>query len=1324
MSKRFGTLLLIGCLWAAAAVFAKAAPQGTSADNPGNYPALFKESSRRAAAARSAGQNSASLLSQRYRNTAQRLHIIALMVEFNGGVPDTTPLTTGNGLFDWSRGGTREDSEEYKRYQGGVDSAYRFDQLPHYQSYVQQQLEYVKRYYQSVSFNKLTLSYETYPKTTEGDAYKVPQPMFHYSPATKRPKETFADYYLRKTIGIIEFIIDAVESTSRDQANPSPFADIYYDADSTLVIDRDGQPTPVAFLIMHAGASYLTDGLSGLSMPNSQSDMIDVFVNEKYFDSYADTLNKKLEKTSIDTLNGRTGMRVRGKGGAELIVDEFMMCSETSNQDKLNWGIHGILVNQVARQLGIPDLFSTSSAISGIGAFCIMDFAGYSAAQGFIPPWPSAWVRAFMGWDRPLIVPMGGSQPRSYSIKAIGAANPDGSDTTIVLIPLNDHEYFLIENRQRNPRALAQTFHYDTLKKGDVPGDKLKIDNTTYRPGETMGIKHYPFNVNLGPNVTDSSGTDSSNTILNVYNYDVGLPASGILVWHVDEEILRNRLDANSVNADSLYRGVRLVEADGINDLGITFASAFYQAAYDYGGAEDVFPHHTRPGTTKSRIVKGLSPTSRPSTRSNDGSNSYVTIEFNQTRDLPKTIEKTVIGDHHVYNYSDSVFQITLFWDHLVQGWPRPIVPDSVLEPVLCDVTGDGMQELVLWDRHGRVSAFSTQSASSSNSFGSRTAHYPLLNLFGDTLTYLPGDTISTTTQGTTIAQDTLPITSAVTYLDSLGIAASFPSVVDNRVLFPSTDSTLYVLNGIDNSGNGLWSNRRLGAAPSSHVCVYDSVNWALGCSNGRVYRGRSGDTTASLQLPTPAAVQGLSALPGRPNAFATIQADGLLSIIVNGAVFKSRSVPYGIAPYSVVSGDLDRDSSAEIIITDSRQGIWVYRSDTLGLAAGWETRPNGWPAYFSYLNANNTKRYESLIDSKDAAKVIAARSLLPLNTGAPSLADINNDGHLDIVLGGTNGLYAFNYKGVLIYGWPSYLDKRFWLQRGSINTSPVVGITPQGSPLVLFSSPTGGRATFGVTSVDSTDSATNTIYYTLANGRIDSTSALTDAQLDTVLTMNKGLFWPYIMPGGYVDAVGMDGKRPLLAQPLDLPNTGKEMFSYWPFATGGNLCGAPLLGKVHTTPTLTDTLSDLFSVTATGQVYRWQLGPTIIGYTPQQWYQTGANSGRSFAHTGALNSVAPRAEATIDFFSYPNPTDGARSVSFRYKFSAPAQEVRLDIYTYTGHRIYSWRPDTDAARSYPDWNEHTISLDGFGPAVYRCLLEATVGGKKVQKLWKMAVVK
>lgn len=46
--------------------------------------------------------------------------------------------------------------------------------------------------------------------------------------------------------------------------------------------------------------------------------------------------------------------------------------------------------------------------------------------------------------------------------------------------------------------------------------------------------------------------------------YDTGLPAQGLLIWHIDDSIASNsaKLNANTINVDSSHKGVDLVEAD------------------------------------------------------------------------------------------------------------------------------------------------------------------------------------------------------------------------------------------------------------------------------------------------------------------------------------------------------------------------------------------------------------------------------------------------------------------------------------------------------------------------------------------------------------------------------------------------------------------------------------------------------------------------------------------------------------------------------------------------------------------------------------------
>jgi len=49
--------------------------------------------------------------------------------------------------------------------------------------------------------------------------------------------------------------------------------------------------------------------------------------------------------------------------------------------------------------------------------------------------------------------------------------------------------------------------------------------------------------------------------------YDAYLPGEGLLIWHIDEEILDSKWNSNSVNNDENHKGVDLEEADGDDDL-------------------------------------------------------------------------------------------------------------------------------------------------------------------------------------------------------------------------------------------------------------------------------------------------------------------------------------------------------------------------------------------------------------------------------------------------------------------------------------------------------------------------------------------------------------------------------------------------------------------------------------------------------------------------------------------------------------------------------------------------------------------------------------
>lgn len=1188
------------------------------------------------------------------KNSSDTINIIALRVQFKR---DTSALTTGDGRFFTTTSLSEGDRDEYLNYTQS-DTMYKYDRLPHDSLYFANQLEMVKSYFKKVSKGKLILTSTIYPKNGGDKGYEVNNPLPYYSPGYKKKKETYDEYYNRKTLGLVKFIKDAI--ISADTTNPanSPFAKITFNPSDSTFRDELGRKT--VFLIFHAGASYMTNGGDGRAKANdTPSDIIDAFVYKDFFKLYRDSIGLKTN-----------GVTVKNNS---LLIDEIMMCSETSNQDGMNWGIQGILVNQIARQLGIPDLFSTASGISAIGAFCIMDFAGYSAGKGFIPPYPSAWVRAFMGWDEVAIASPG--ERSNYSVKSLTSVldrdsfSAQTNDTTILLVPINDHEYYLFENRQRNLTRNKNLFRYDTI-------DHIEC------------ISEYPQNVNIDANVIANASGNPSRVIQKVNNNDVSIPASGVLIWHIDEHIIKGRLSNNFINADSLYRGISLVEADGINDLGVTFQNAFYSAVFDYGGSEDVFPHQTHvKANHRSSITKidSLGPYTLPSTRSNDGGHTFLKMKVTPgSTSVGEEVYHLAKGDgdHYITNYSDSVFNIRITQDHLAQFWPKKAAPENYHELLLADLdAGHAGKELFLLSKSGRFYLWPTDT--SKNPYNKRMSYIDRSDLHGNI--FKAADTIR--------------------YLDSIPNPVSMPSLISNIIYIPSSNGLIYRIISISEQNGLQTDSMRLSHIPSTYVCNFRDSLWAIGTRNGRVIFGHGSDTSLSIKLKSDSAVTAIVSIR-ESGKIAVIQNNGTLSICnsLQSKPDTSFTITTGIGPYNLVTGDIDKDSASEIVVCDSRHGLWVFKTN-MSLAPGWETEPNDWCNTYTYTTS----------DKMPTGK---ERALYTVNTAAPALADINKDGYLDIVLGGTNGIYAFNYKGVLINKWPAYLDKRYWYQRGSVTSTPIIVTGNTREPLVLFSSATGENPTFSINKLLKADKNRGIIWFNREDGKLDSIWDLSSSYIDTILTMGDSLALPYVLPGGFVDAINKDAKRP----------ASKIMGTYqssWPLTTGTALETSPMAGLTNS-----NTRPDIFAVSKEGWVYRWTLPKDIL---PDSlfWAQNGYDPGRSFAYGGLQFSGSVTEKEPVSLYSYPNPfivKKNIDKVTFRYKFSAPATNVRLDIFTYSGFKIYSkssmGNPPLELTGSYPDWNELVISLKDFGPAVYRCRMEATIKGKKQVKYWKMAVVK
>ncbi len=236
--------------------------------------------------------------------------------------------------------------------------------------------------------------------------------------------------------------------------------------------------------------------------------------------------------------------------GNDFYIREGIILPEQQSQKGINLGLLGTATLLLGSQIGMPSLYQTETGRAGIGMWGLMDQGSYNY-YGLIPALPSAWEKLYMGWEDVVTV-------NSLQEAVLGAANTT-SAPHIIKVPITSTEYFLLENRQED-------WNGDRITYGrDESGVRVKFDS-------------------LG-NIVAEEGLG---VITQIDEYDYGLPGSGILIWHIDEQVIRNNLASNTINNDPERRGVDLVECDGPQDIGqrySMFTPGYGTEAGDYWDA-------------------------------------------------------------------------------------------------------------------------------------------------------------------------------------------------------------------------------------------------------------------------------------------------------------------------------------------------------------------------------------------------------------------------------------------------------------------------------------------------------------------------------------------------------------------------------------------------------------------------------------------------------------------------------------------------------------------------------------------------------------------
>ncbi len=363
-----------------------------------------------------------------------------------------------------------------------------------------------------------------------------------------------------------------------------------------------------AFVVFHAGVGRDIDVVGIVGFDPTPLDIPSLYLGLNAF--------KQFYGATYEGIPVRGGFKITNT--IVMPETETRELPATPNNFLLRLGINGLLCASVGNYLGLPDLFDTNTGRSGIGRFGLMDGQAIFSFAGLFPPEPSAWEKYWLGWIQPITVR---SDSSVVSLPAVSIAD------SIYRVPISASEYYLVENRSRDAGRNGQRV---TSSYGGVIRQQTFLRDTT------------------GFNAFDLAAITGN--VLDVEDFDWSLPGGvgtnnnfydgGILIWHIDETVIAQGLSANGVNGNPLRRGVDVEEADGSQDIGESYGQLEAGSGSEEGTALDFWYQGNESPVNKNIF----SNTSYPSSASNSGANSHITIKEFSPRS-PRMTAKVIVGD-------------------------------------------------------------------------------------------------------------------------------------------------------------------------------------------------------------------------------------------------------------------------------------------------------------------------------------------------------------------------------------------------------------------------------------------------------------------------------------------------------------------------------------------------------------------------------------------------------------------------------------------------------------------------------------------------------
>jgi M6 family metalloprotease-like protein len=445
-----------------------------------------------------------------------------------------------------------------------------------------------------------------------------------------------------------------VETTLDDSLYTLAHSMGYYGADSnenTRVVDLATEligkvDSKVDFskfdhvFIIHAGAGQETD--VGADSPNQ--------IWSSFYDrSDIRRAQKDQSSKGIATNDG-------------IFIDNFSIVPSDASQDFATVGTLGIWCFQIGSRIGLVPLFDSTGGpdSEGIGNFDLMSY-GLFDVNGFVPSFPCAFNRVMMGWVNPITIDAK-TAAQTVNLKDINTASD--ADTMCLKVPITETEYYLVDNRVHDANA-------DSLFTFTDNDSDLIPDNTDSLAGAEFDF----FLTDL-----TNPATKHPDPRYPIYNKTGGVlfryPGSGMYIWHVDEQVIRDAVTQGFLPDDYVGRkGVDLEEADGVQDMDSPGPAAFSLGSYFDAYRDEPRSHSV------------FAPKTKPSSVSNSGVSTGIEIATTSPRGLSMRV--SVKRD---LSYSD------------VRARWNAASPGQCATPV--DLDNDGTDEIVVLSDSAGVYVF------------------------------------------------------------------------------------------------------------------------------------------------------------------------------------------------------------------------------------------------------------------------------------------------------------------------------------------------------------------------------------------------------------------------------------------------------------------------------------------------------------------------------------------------------------------------------------------------------------------------------------------